>query len=554
MADGFIQVPADSVGKQVDTAEIQVLGNTVERQRVVIGDNAGSALFATVVGSNPIGVENGLVVRNIPSGSQVITGIVNVSATASIIGTVNISGTAVVAGAISLAAGTANIGFLNNISATVTVAGAISLGAGTALIGAVSLAAGASNIGFINGISATVNVAFAGGISLAAGTANIGFINGISATVNTIVTAFLEKTTNSQVLVADSLNAAIRVNIVAGAAAGGTSIADRGVFTESTTQLTPAGGVFNETRTLVTEDQVAALRITNEAGLHVNLRDSSGNEISAGNALSVKVERVSATASVILAAGTANVGTVNGISATVLVAGVVSLAAGTSNIGFINNISATVVVSGTVSLGAGTALIGAISLAAGTSNIGFINNISATVTVAGTLSLAAGTANIGSINNISRTVVCGLAYVLDSTQNANQVYVGDSANTAIRVNIVADVFATAVTAIMSGSHGPKCVICSVSANTTLIVGPGAGLSIYVTQLMCNNGDSNSSVLCRVGTSASLVTIQTRMAPNGGGFVMNFDPPWKLSASEAALCSIKPGGANAFFNVNFYVAA
>ncbi len=39
MADGVIQVPADSVGKRVDTTElIRPDGTTVERQRVTIGD------------------------------------------------------------------------------------------------------------------------------------------------------------------------------------------------------------------------------------------------------------------------------------------------------------------------------------------------------------------------------------------------------------------------------------------------------------------------------------------------------------------------------------
>jgi hypothetical protein len=561
MADAFVRVPPDSTGKKIDTTELTVGGDVVERQRIVIGDNTHTSTFATVLGSDPTGTEVALVVRNIPSGTQ------------------NISGQ------LSIGPGTSNIGTINGISATVSVV----LVAGNSNIGAVSLGAGTSNIGFINNISATVNVL------LAAGSANFGTLNNISATVVTGLSYVIEKTSNSQVQVGDSANAAIRVNIVAGAAAGGTSIADRGAFTEATTQLTPAGGVFSDTRSAVAEDKVAALRITPQAGLHsnlrtdggvamddsansalrvnivagaaaggtsiadrgvfteattnltpaggvysetrsamaedrvgalrinaqaglhVNLRDSSGNEISAGNALSVKVELISATASVILAAGTANIGTINNISAGVV------LAAGTANIGSINNISATVSV---INL-AGTANMGAVSLAAGTANIGFLNGISA-------------------------TVVTGLAYVLDAT--GSQIKVGDSANSAVRVNIVADVFAAAITAVMSTSHGPKCVVCSVSANTTLVTGPGAGLSVYITQLMVSNEAIGTTVRARVGTSASIATVQMMMAAGGGGFVYNFDPPWKLSASEAALCSIKPQGANTYFNVNFYVAA
>ena len=291
------------------------------------------------------------------------------------------------------------------------------------------------------------------------------------------------------------------------------------------------------------------------------------------------INNISATANVVVGAGTANIGFINNISATVTVAGVVGLTAGTavigdlnaisrtvqvaigtpftvnnisatvnavvgagtSNIGFINNISATVIVAGVVSLGAGAA------------NIGIINNISATVIVAGVVSLGAGAANIGFINNISATVVVGLSYVIEKTTNS-QVQVGDSLNAALRVNIVADSFASAVIATMSVSHGPKCVTASTSANVTLITGPGAGVSVYITQLVVTNG-SPLNTLARIGTSASILTVCGYMASAGGGFVTNFDPPWKLSASEAALCSVKPNATgNCYFTVNFYVAA
>ncbi len=465
MSDSFIQVPIDSLGKQVDTAQLPVGGQTVQRQRIVIGDNSATAQFATVT-----------------------------------------AGALLVTGTVSLGASTANIGTINNISAAVV---------------------------------------------LAAGAANVGTINNISATVVTGLSYVIEKTSNSQVQVGDSANAAIRVNIVAGAAAGGTAQTDRAAFTEATTALTPAGGVFSDVRSAVAEDAVAALRITNQAGLHVNLRNAAGAEYTAANPLSVKVENQSATLNVQLVAGTALVGAV-------------SLAAGTANIGFINGISAPVV------LGAETALIGAISIAAGTSNIGFINGISATVTIAGRISLGAGTANFGTLNDISRTVevhvstpftinnisatsVVGLSYVTDLTSGA-QVVVGDSLNSAIRVHLVADDFASGVIAVMSTSHGPKSIVCSVSANTSLIVSPGGGISVYVTQLAVSNHAASYAVQARIGTSASASTIQMYLAPNGGGFVMNFDPPWKLSASEAAICSVKPGGSDCYFNVNFYVAA
>lgn len=171
----------------------------------------------------------------------------------------------------------------------------------------------------------------------------------------------------------------------------------------------------------------------------------------------------------------------------------------------------------------------AVVLGAGAANIGTINNISAAVavTIAAALNisampavaLAAGAANIGSINNISAVV---------------QVAVGPLAITSV-------------------SHGPTCVVASSSANVVLIASPGAGQSVYVTSLMVSNAGTISTT-ARMGTSASLVAVQMYCASAGGGFVMAFNPPWKLSASEAAICSVNPASnGDCYFNVNFYVA-
>lgn len=827
MADSFIQVPVDGLGKKVDAASLDVGTNSVIRQRIVLGDNSATAQFATVTGgalnvnvanaialsgtavvafATPITVNNisatvtvqgNVNISTMPSvvlaaGASNVGTINNISATVTVQGTLNISATVSVVnaagtalmGAVSLAAGTANIGFINNISAPVQLAagtanigtinnisaaivlttgtshigtvnvsapvalaaGAANIGflndisatldvllaAGTSNIGGVSLVAGTANIGFINGISATVNVAFAGGISLAAGTANIGFLNGISATVTvqgnvaisaTVVTGLsyvIEKTTNSQVQVGDSANAAIRVSIVSGAVggSGGTSQTDGVSFDAQVSAFTPIGGVFDDvasgtlsendcgvvrmttnraihanirtdggvkmddstnaalrvnvvagsaggpssndnttystgataiapagfihfsaSSTTMTEGRVGAARITAERGLHINLRANDGTEIGTTAApISVKVERQSATISVVLAAGAANIGTINNISATVTVLnlagtaniGAVSLAAGTSNIGFINNISATVNVAfaGGISLAAGTANIGfingisatvnvafagGISLAAGTANIGFINGISATVNVvnlAGTaniggVSLVAGTANIGFINGISATVnvagivnisntpsvvVAGfkdnsgnLIQIVDSANTALRImgfgtlgslpiggfldssgqnrFVVDSVNLALRINIAAaSATVTVVTAnpwlinVPSASHGPKTLQLSTSATATLIAAPGAGLHIYVTSLaISNSGTSPTDAF--IGWSASIAVVVMSCAANGGGFVMNIDPPWKVQSNEAVLCYLNKNTlGNCYVNVNFFVAA
>ena len=48
MADGIVQLAPDSTGKKVDTSEITVGANTVERQRIVLADNSVASNFAGV--------------------------------------------------------------------------------------------------------------------------------------------------------------------------------------------------------------------------------------------------------------------------------------------------------------------------------------------------------------------------------------------------------------------------------------------------------------------------------------------------------------------------
>jgi hypothetical protein len=72
MSNSFVQLPPDSSGKSVDASSLNVGASTVQRQRIIIGDNTGTASYATCMGTTPVGTEGALVVRNIPSGVQTI--------------------------------------------------------------------------------------------------------------------------------------------------------------------------------------------------------------------------------------------------------------------------------------------------------------------------------------------------------------------------------------------------------------------------------------------------------------------------------------------------
>ena len=72
MADGVVGLQPDSTGKKVDTSELIVGTNTVERQRINIADASNPLGLTAVVNAAPVGTEFALVTRNVPSGVQAV--------------------------------------------------------------------------------------------------------------------------------------------------------------------------------------------------------------------------------------------------------------------------------------------------------------------------------------------------------------------------------------------------------------------------------------------------------------------------------------------------
>lgn len=541
MADSNVRVPPDSTGKKIDASSLDVGADTVYRQRIVIADDSATAQYATVTG--------GALLVNVSAA-------VNISAmpTVTVTGGVAISGTAQVAISTPFT--------IQGISTTVQVAIATpfivnSISAPLVVSHLSRTAAVTISTPFtVNNISATTIVA--GVVGLTAGTAVIGDINAISRTVQVaIATPFT----------INNISATVNVVITSG---GGTgfSFVDGTPHTAQEAAFVPVGGVFDDAAPgTLSEGDAGVARITTNRALHINLRDAAGSELGAASASGVFIR----TATVTLAAGAANIGdinavsrtvqvaiatpfTVNNISATVAVAGTVALGAGAANIGTINNVSATVTVAGSVNISATASVI----LAAGTANFGTlndisrtvqvavgtpftVNNISASVVVTGLVGLTAGTAVIGDLNAISRTVqvAIGTPFTLNNI----------SATVAVSVAL-----GNYTPAVPSTSHGPVTVTVSTSAVVALVANPGTAMSVHITQLVITNAGTVST-LARIGTSATPSTVLIFVASAGGGAVINFDPPWKLSASATAIASVKPNSSgNVYFMVNFFVAA
>lgn len=230
------------------------------------------------------------------------------------------------------------------------------------------------------------------------------------------------------------------------------------------------------------------------------------------------------------------------ISGTALVAGVVSLAAGTAVIGDLNAISRTV----QVAIATPFTLQGistTVQVAIATPYI--LQGISTTVQVAiaTPFTIQGISTTVSTVTNIT-AISAGVSIAINAI----------SAGVTIGINsISAPVTVRVVTpAVPSASRGPRCATASTSANVTLIPSPGVGASIHVTMLSMHNASANFSSL-RFGTSASIQTIAVPATSSGGGAVFHFSPPLVLSASEAAVVSIKPNGSYAVFNTMFYVA-
>ena len=191
MTESYIQLPDDSAntGKKVRSQSRTVGANTVHEHYNILTDITNDTQ-ARIITSAPT-TEAGLVVRNIPSGTQPVSG--TVSATCS--GTVA-----------ATQSGTWNI---------------------TNLSGTVSLPTGAATETTLSALNGKVTACNTGAVVISSGsitasgtvTANQGTAAAGSAAWPTAIT----NTSDTIVKPGDAVNNAVRVNVVAGGAAGGTS-------------------------------------------------------------------------------------------------------------------------------------------------------------------------------------------------------------------------------------------------------------------------------------------------------------------------------------------
>lgn len=566
--NGTTVVPPNSTGNAIDCSSLSSGGVTVYRQRVVLADNTHSANFATVsAGSLQVIVENASLVV---SGQVSVTGSVVVStlgAGTNHIGEVNISLMPQVS--VLNVAGTAHIGEVN-----ISLMPAVALAAGTQHVGEVNISLMPAVV--VTSITNAINVSAMPNVTLAAANNTVGAVT---------VAGFIDPSGNQRNVV-DSVNTALRVNVVAGGAGGGIATGPVAVGASVTAGNNPVlmGGVDGSSfaRNLRV-DATGGLIISNISAT-VNVAGSftvggqtGGTSVTAASTYTLvggmdgSIGRVALTdanghfvitGTVALAGGTNNIGTINNISAGVV------LAAGAANIGTINNISAAVVLAaGTANIGTLNNISAAVALAAGTAHIGEVNislmpqvsvlNVAGTahmgevnISLMPAVVLAAGTNNIGTVQAISATVNVNIAAqssglalrmggrvktsasstAADST--TNPFWVDKNGRLVVTVNHPA--------LAPSASHGPKTVQLSGSASVALIAAQGSGLVTYVDSLLVTNGGPSlvQLIMYEAAATASPVVAQW-LAANGGGFSHQFNPPWRVSANTALNIRVKP---------------
>lgn len=151
MADAYVQVAPNSTGSKVDTTQLTVGANTVDRQRFVVSGGIAAEL-ADVKNAAPT-TEYGLVVRNIPSGTQAVSAaslpLPTDAATQTTLAALNTKVTAVNTGAVVLAAGAAIAGKVGIDQTTPGTTNLVQVGgslpAGTAYVGKVRLTDGTND-------------------------------------------------------------------------------------------------------------------------------------------------------------------------------------------------------------------------------------------------------------------------------------------------------------------------------------------------------------------------------------------------------------------------
>lgn len=521
----------------------------------------------------------------------------------------------------SLPAGTNNIGDVDVLTLPALPAGTNNIGdvdiasaipAGDNAIGRVKITDG-TDVALVD--ASGRQLVDASGVAVPV-TDNAGSLT-VDAPAATPVATAVTSTADALVKPGDVANNAVRVNVVAGAAAGGTSLVDDAAFTPGTTAVTPAAGVYRSTRDLVDDNDAGAVAMTQRRAQLVALETPLGDTVIDDTLDTVRVSIISGAGS----GGTAAVDDTAFVAATTSVTpigafadetgpdsvdegdvGAVrmslnrslftqirdgqnneralrvdangaiavtqgAIAAGTNNIGDVDVLTLPPLVAGTANIG-DVDVLSLPALPAGANNIGDVDVLTLPA-------LPAGTNNIGDVDvltlpalpagaNAIGSVITGGAVAHDAADSGNPDKIGGKASlnepTAVtdgdRVNAWFDLSGRQVVTLGHGNpEAPVTLNATASGDTTVIAAPGASVSIYVCKASVHNrAATNRRASLRDGT-AGTIRWAAELAAEGGGSLVDFGSRgWKLTANTLLAVNLDAAGDVDVNITEYYLAA
>jgi len=357
----------------------------------------------------------------------------------------------------------------------------------------------------------------------------------------------------------------LKVAIISGAGSGGTSATDDAAFTVASGSGTPIMGLADETSPdSVDEGDVGVVRMTLTRALHVNLRDSSGNELAAGNQYAEDAAHTSADLGTMALAvrkdtATALSGTDGDYTPLVTdasgrlhvnVGALPALATGTNNIGDVDVLTVPTdpfganadSASATGSISAKLRFIASTGIpVTGTVTVG-----SHAVTNAGTFVVQAGTAAHDAAVSGNPVRVAGQARTSDYTAVA-------SADTA---DFITDLNGKQVVlpyAIPENFISGATAAITDTTNTSVIASAGGSLRNYITHILVINSHATVGTVVELRDGASTVLYRGYAGPVGGGFSCTLPTPLRGTAATAITASCITTGSNTYVSASGYKA-
>lgn len=418
--------------------------------------------------------------------------------------------------------------------AVFTVSGNVTLAAGTATVGTVALQSNAA-------------------VALNAGTATIGTVFSVlrTATGGNIpadtVSGLGVKFVSAQPVTINGGTATIGTVALQAAAA---VALNAGTATIGNVNLSTGGGIYLKT---ATGGDIPADTTSGLAVKFVNAQ-AVNSTLQAGTA-TIGTVALQAGASVVLGAGTATIGTVNANFASGSGFFLKTATGGTVPADVTSGLMVRFGAAQDVNLATGQGFIlrtptGGDVPADTTSGLGvkFVNaqpvTINAGTATVGSVILSPGTATVGTVN---------INAVPAGTATIGSVILGAGTATAGTVHLATTESVTLNTqpSTATDARGPRVTNVTASGSTSLATAPGTNTSLYITSIMANN--TATTVSPKLSLSDGSTRVRSSLAANGGGFVMPFNPPWKLPGNTALNASVT-AAADIEITVHYYTGA